>query len=46
MSGINVIKQVAALPGMTTADLKGMWKELCQSEPPPYNRAFLVKRLA
>ncbi|MBF0604541.1 MAG: DUF2924 domain-containing protein [Nitrospirae bacterium] len=43
---IEVLKRVAALPGISTADLKGMWKELCLSEPPPYNRAFLVKRLA
>ncbi|MBF0605699.1 MAG: DUF2924 domain-containing protein [Nitrospirae bacterium] len=43
---IEVLKRVAALPGMSTADLKRMWNELSQSEPPPYNRAFLVKRLA
>lgn len=43
---IEVLKRVAALPGMTTVELKGMWQELCRSEPPPYNRVFLVKRLS
>lgn len=43
---ISVIKQLAALPKMTTADLKKMWKDLNQTEPPPYNRTFLEKRLA
>ncbi|MBF0142880.1 MAG: DUF2924 domain-containing protein [Magnetococcales bacterium] len=42
----DTLQRVAALPGMSAAELKKMWKELCQSEPPPYNKAFLVKRLA
>ncbi|MBF0418158.1 MAG: DUF2924 domain-containing protein [Magnetococcales bacterium] len=46
MNDINMIKQVAALPGMTITDLKKMWADLHTTEPPPYNRVFLVKRLA
>ncbi|MBF0108706.1 MAG: DUF2924 domain-containing protein [Magnetococcales bacterium] len=46
MNEIEVIRQVAALPEMSTAELKAMWLEMHQSKPPPYNRAFLVKRLA
>ena len=38
--------QVAALPGKSIAELKDLWRELYQAEPPPYNRGFLVKRLA
>lgn len=41
-----VLKRVAALPGMSTGELKKLWRELNRSDPPPYNRAFLVKRLA
>ena len=41
-----VLAQVAALPGMPTDKLKAMWRELNGTEPPPYNRTFLVKRLA
>lgn len=46
MTGMNVIKQVAALPGMPAEELKKMWKTYHATEPPPFNRAFLVKRLA
>ena len=46
MSGIDVIKQVAALPGMSIEELKKMWRNYHETEPPPFNRAFLVKRLA
>jgi hypothetical protein len=42
----SVPAQVAALPGKSTAELKDHWRELYQAEPPPFNRAFLVKRLA
>ncbi len=42
----SVPAQVAALPGKSIAELKGLWRELYQAEPPPFNRAFLVKRLA
>lgn len=46
MNSIEVIRQVAALPGMTITDLKKMWKDLNQDEAPPFNKVFLVKRLA
>ncbi len=44
---INTIKQVAALPEMSIADLKKKWADLHPAtEPPPFNRLFLLKRLA
>ena len=44
---IDIIKQVAALPEMAMADLKRKWTALHPTtEPPPFNRQFLVKRLA
>ncbi|MBF0339738.1 MAG: DUF2924 domain-containing protein [Magnetococcales bacterium] len=47
MNNINAIKQVAALQEMPTADLKKKWADLHpKTEPPPYNRVFLLKRLA
>ncbi len=46
MNNISVIKQVAALPGMPTGELKKMWADLHKAEPPPFNRMFLVRRLA
>ncbi|MBF0182107.1 MAG: DUF2924 domain-containing protein [Magnetococcales bacterium] len=46
MNHINVIKQVAALPGMSTEELKRMWADLHKAESPPFNRMFLVRRLA
>ena len=42
----SVLAQVAALPEKSTAELKQLWRELYDREPPPYNRPFLVKRLA
>jgi Protein of unknown function (DUF2924) len=42
----SVLAQVAALPEKSTADLKQMWRDLYDREPPPYNKPFLVKRLA
>ena len=42
----SVLAQLAALPGKTTPELKQLWRELYDREPPPYNRPFLVKRLA
>jgi len=41
-----ILTQVAALPAMPTDKLKALWRELTGTEPPPYNRTFLVKRLA
>ena len=42
----SALAQVAALPEKSTAELKQLWRELYDREPPPYNRPFLVKRLA
>ena len=42
----SVLAQVAALPEKSMADLKQLWRELYDREPPPFNKPFLVKRLA
>ena len=42
----SALAQVAALPEKSTAELKQLWRERYDREPPPYNRPFLVKRLA
>ena len=41
-----VLTRVAALKETPTPQLKTMWRELFDSEPPPYNRRFLESRLA
>ena len=41
-----VLAQLAALPAKTTAELKQLWRELYNREPPSFNRDFLIKRLA
>jgi hypothetical protein len=41
----SVLSQIAALKTMAVADLKGRWRELFDTEPPPYNRRFLESRL-
>ena len=40
------LAQVAALKILPTAELKRRWRELFETEPPPYNRRFLESRLA
>lgn len=42
----DIVAQVAALPGMDAPELKRLWRQLYDSAPPPYNKAFLVRRLA
>ena len=42
----NVLAQVAALPDKSAAEIKQMWWDLYDREPPAYNRQFLIKRLA
>ncbi len=42
----SVLAQLAALPGKSTVELKQLWRELYDREPPSFNRDFLVKRLA
>jgi hypothetical protein len=41
-----VLAQLAALKGLPAQDLKRRWRELFDTEPPPYNRRFLESRLA
>ena len=40
------LAQVAALKILPTAELKRRWRNLFETEPPPYNRRFLESRLA
>jgi hypothetical protein len=42
----SVLAQLTALPGKSTAELKQLWRELYDREPPSFNRDYLVKRLA
>src|SRR5687768_14880705 len=43
---LSVVAQLATLKDATTPALKAKWRELFDSEPPPYNRRFLESRLA
>jgi hypothetical protein len=42
----NILAQLAALKSTPTPALKHKWRELFETEPPPYNRRFLESRLA
>jgi hypothetical protein len=42
----SVAARVAALPSMTTPELKAMWRELFDAEPRQTNRQFLINRLS
>jgi hypothetical protein len=42
----NVLAQLAALPEKTPAELKQLWRELYDREPPSGNKPFLIKRLS
>lgn len=41
-----VLARVAALQTQPIANLKQQWRDLFETEPPPYNRRFLEHRLA
>jgi Protein of unknown function (DUF2924) len=41
-----VLARVASLKQASTAELKAQWRQLFETEPPPYNRRFLENRLA
>ncbi len=41
-----VLAQLAALKTTPAADLKQQWRQLFETDPPPYNRRFLESRLA
>ena len=38
--------RLAALKTATTPELKAQWRELFETEPPPFNRRYLESRLA
>ena len=42
----SLVARVAALKTSPTPDLRQMWREMLQTEPPPFNRRFLETRLA
>ena len=42
----NVLARVVALKSTPIAELKQLWRDLFDTEPPPYNRRFLENRLA
>lgn len=42
----SIVARLAALKTTPTPDLKKQWRELFDTEPPPYNRRFLESRLA
>jgi hypothetical protein len=42
----SVLAQLAALPQKTPAELKQLWRDLYDREPPSGNKPFLIKRLA
>jgi hypothetical protein len=41
-----VLARLAALKTTPTPDLKQQWRDLFETEPPPYNRRFLESRLS
>jgi hypothetical protein len=43
---MSVIKQIADLQNLSQKELVALWRTLCGSEPPAYNRQFIIKRLA
>jgi hypothetical protein len=42
----SIAAQVAALPKTPTLELKQMWRELFDREPPGFSRNYLISRLA
>jgi hypothetical protein len=42
----SVLAQIGALKSMDARALKARWRELFDTQPPPYNRRFLESRLA
>jgi hypothetical protein len=41
-----ILKQIAQLPRLSFGELQERWRALFGSEPPAYNKVFLIKRLA
>jgi hypothetical protein len=46
MSDTTTLARLAALKTTPTPELKQQWRDLFETEPPPYNRRFLESRLA
>jgi hypothetical protein len=42
----SIAAQVAALPKKTMPELRQMWRELFDKEPPGFSRSYLISRLA
>jgi hypothetical protein len=42
----NIIAELTSLKSTPTAELKAKWRELFGSEPPAYNRQYLIGRLS
>src|ERR1700749_1530246 len=42
----SVLARIAALKAMPITKLKQQWRDLFETDPPPYNRRFLEHRLA
>lgn len=42
----SIITKIAALKAMPTPELRSLWRDLFETEPPRYNRRFLESRLA
>jgi hypothetical protein len=42
----SIAAQVAALPKKPTSELKQMWRDLFDREPPGFSRSYLISRLA
>ncbi len=43
---MNVLAQVAALPGKNTRELNQLWRKLFNTDPPQAGKPYLVRRLA
>ena len=41
-----ILKQIAGLPKLSHAELKALWREYFEVEPPAYRRGFLVRGLS
>lgn len=46
MNAINTVKQILALQHQPLAELQAQWREIFQQAPPPYQRGYLIQRLA
>ncbi len=43
---MNVLAQIAALPGKNTRELNQLWRQLFNTDPPQAGKQYLVRRLA